>query len=479
MFATLPPSTPALPLVISQATTTNPYYVHPASVNDGKKCSFLSKLPLEVREVVYKYMLKEEVELDMTRGGEEFRPNKAPNYPYRFNTSVLEVCQQVKLEASATFAREFHFVKLSVHSRPILEHHLAHIGLPILAEGERAARWQNVLIDIYFGEKVPPLEEDVDFEEMPRPSPLKSYIFGSEDLDTFCHVFRKVRTSDCWSDQGLGVNLPCTITVDESLGNDLGKGQDGFVSRSPKLERLLEQLKDLRGLERVETNGLSNEAYSKKLVDCMCTKVKSAADVLLKVSQCFHAGNKAIQEGDSALAVVKYAAGLDTLSSMGSALTREWALNLGGGWEADSTVTDELYQYHLWSHVRLAACFLKMRKLTMARVLTERVLGPCRGHDDQNFVVHVLLHMASEAQRHLIADALIIAAQVSYLQGDVQEAQIELDQAIKLKAKSDLYQPLLAEFAARCNVLDLKRYDQAEGMSSNPVVPKRAVFQSS
>ena len=277
------------------------------------------------------------------------------------------------------------------------------------------------------------LEEDSspqEDEEGPN-----EYIVPEQELSLMCtsllRVKKEERSTEC---------QPLRIKIHSTIGDFLREGEDGYPHPQSKLSRLLEPLRQLHSAKDVEIEGPGSDAYKVSIMENMSHDSPITELAMAKVVQALDQGDKARDKGDLPLAVVKYRSGLEII--------------LESNFEDDEE--DEI---RVRLQTRLAASYLKMRKLRMARIYTERVFAPLRSLNDKHFRQRTPLDVVGPRARY--AELMAIAAQISLDQGQVEHAWEEIVEAITLDPTNLGNIRLSVQIKSRRNVLEERRKSRA------------------
>ena len=86
----------------------------------------------------------------------------------------------------------------------------------------------------------------------------------------------------------------------------------------------------------------------------------------------------------------------------------------------------------------------------MARIYAERVYGPMCSYSDRYWAQKTPLLVEEPYQKHLYANVMVIAAQISYIHGQAKDAREELEEAVRLQAFRSKHEPIWAQVEKKC-----------------------------
>ncbi len=278
---------------------------------------FLDILPLEVREMVYRYVLMVKVEnnmnshevrvfppifavlADSTYSQYNYHRNRYDifaDHTYRFHMSVLSLNHQIQLEARETFERECLFVSVITAENSIYSR-LNEYGLLVLCQYSRFPRTAMTL-SISAANEVDKWSAEGESLEN---GILSNHIIACEDMPTFYTSVLRIR--HCHPEGTNGETLH--IRVDPSLQGD------GSPHPGSKLWRLLDPLRQLHGIGQVDICGLESQSFRTYIINSMSAPPDTVTATMAKTILAFEQGDKARGFGDLPLAVVKYNTGLN------------------------------------------------------------------------------------------------------------------------------------------------------------------------
>jgi len=218
---------------------------------------------------------------------------------------------QINHEASELFQRENLFMSLKLsaesHSHRI-GRHIKDEGLPIIAEGDRARKFPNIVMTLALESSY-----KVDAHSLARWLPENRvpgvFVFACDDLPAVYKGFTH------WSGSSRCYSERLDIAVDPRIGYAHSEARDGSPCCQPRLARLLEPLHHIHGIRIGSIFGLGSASLEEKIIDSMGAPLEESGAIAKRIARAFDQGDLARSSGDLRLAVVKYKDGLDLLDS--------------------------------------------------------------------------------------------------------------------------------------------------------------------
>jgi len=184
--------------------------------------------------------------------------------------------------------------------------HIKDGGLPIIAEGDRARKFPNIVMTLALESSY-----KVDAHSLARWLPENRvpgvFVFACDDLPAVYKGFTD------WSGSSRCYSERLDIAVDPRIGHAHSEARDGSPRCQPRLARLLEPLHHIHGIRIGSILGLGSASLEQKIIDSMGAPLEESGAIAKRIARAFDQGDLARSSGDLRLAVVKYKDGLDTL----------------------------------------------------------------------------------------------------------------------------------------------------------------------
>ena len=251
-----------------------------------------------------------------------FRGDPQPLHRYKFHTSILLVNRAIHREARYIFYNENMFVSISNKypwDETYLQDRLEWGGLPILARGDTARRFETRVMDVVIG-----ILDNKVFLPDEVYGPRFSYeglsaehshvVIAGDDLELFCrsylHLCRAMHGHYDWSSRAF-----LLVNVLSRKGVDFDKGLASLTGRTGRVRRLLETFRQLHSIGKVYIIGDVEESYGKDIARDIGKPPPNAEDLLASVSAIRSEGDQHFDDGDLGLALARYEAIVDAIDA--------------------------------------------------------------------------------------------------------------------------------------------------------------------
>ncbi|CAD6594353.1 MAG: hypothetical protein ASARMPREDX12_008700 [Alectoria sarmentosa] len=406
-----------------------------ADVNIGQD-SYFMRLPTEIREMIYRYFLIAKytiTEPNMT--SKEYDCNRCniqdgPDQTYRFDTAILGTNRKIYEEARDVCRRENDFVCLTSLRPSRLGYEVEEQGIQMIAKGSKARDFWNISMTLILdpaalggwpqgGPRYRGPDRWLDPSEDGRPW---RYIFCSDELPEFCRLLLKMSMDD----DDILRKTALYLDINPAIGNGQAIEIDGNPAGLSRMERLLGPLRQLHSLGAAQIQGPLSGHYKGEVIQSICKDCPTAMDIVNQTMVSLRQADDQASKGQLLQANQGYKKALSFLRSCCWRYDEQEFVIKSGPFprlEAEQCIKNFVVRLQ----ARIAAVYLEMGKLRMARVYTERALDPRRPYDDRHNKEYCLDIEPWEGVAY--AEVLHVAAKISYAHGGVYQATADLGDA--------------------------------------------------
>ena len=250
--------------------------------------------------------------------------------------------------------------------------------------------------------------DDWDEAEDGRPW---TYIFCSEELPEFCRLLLKLSRNDH------GVLQKTALYID--INPDILNGQVTEIDSNPagraRSQKLLEPLRQLHGLGAAQIDGPLSGSYKGYIITSICKHCPTAEDIVHTTMAYIIQADQQASEGQLRQANLGYKAALSLIRSC-CWRNQDRGFIMDGGPFPGLEAFQVIYNVVVRLQARVAEAYFRGGKLRMARIYTERALGPRLRHDITDAL------NIEPWQQAVYAEVHHVAAKISYANGDLCEA---------------------------------------------------------
>ena len=419
-------------------------------------CVFLDRLPLEIRLMIYRKLLVQEINAK----SEEYNDRReailaGPDHSYDFCPSMLGTSRQIREEIMGLIQREYILVSMTYDTEGYgWNTELRDCGVAIVSQKAQARANPIVGLTIEVSASGQGTDDATDPHEQHQTS-----LFMLEDLPAAC-IFLQGKIGR-YNRRSQDSNI--RVIVSSPVGAISYGSQDGGLLRKSQVRRYLGPLWRLHGATRAAVYGGVDPTYKAAIIASMCGRRLKAKEYMRLVGVQFDEGDKALHEDRLWAAIAAYKAALLTIR--GTSCDAD---------EIDETLIGGRFHGHLAArardisevrlHTLIAESYLRCGKYRMARIYVERIYGPLYSMDDRANHRKLPLDIPRDNQvaSGTYAELLHVAARISLVHGQEGEAIAELSEACELDPWDRDIKELLEQVRARRDARIQRRYLQEE-----------------
>lgn len=197
------------------------------------------------------------------------------------------------------------------------------------------------------------------------------FVFIADDLPAVCVIL--LREMDGY-DRGL-LDPTLRFIVNPDVGTSSRVFENGWPYPDNKLRRVLELLREVRGMAIVEIEGPGHPSYKDDIIATMCGRRRSETETMEEIAVFYDRGDEAVNNNDYESAIAEYKAALHTINGRAFDEHEYNTTLIGGRFDGllAGWATDDCF---IRLHTSIAACYLRAKMYRMARIYVERIYGP-------------------------------------------------------------------------------------------------------
>ena len=311
----------------------------------------------------------------------------------------------------------------------------------------------------------PPCESDwpswslrgygVEWEDIPEGGLPWTYIFCSDELPQFCRLLLEVFTHRGGSLEEFMLD----ININSTIADGQVKKIDDHPAGRARMQKLLGPLRQLHGVGAAQIDGPLTGGYKGEIIERICRHCPTTMEIVHETMACLEQADEQACKDQLRDANLRYKAAFGLIHSCCWQHQEHYFIMSDGPFPG-LEVCKVVKNIEVRLQARIAAVHYKANELRMARVYTERALGPRRSYIGQGSSYCAL---DIQPWEHILyAEVLYVAAMLNHTYGNIYRATQSLSQACNFAPFDEEHRSRLEIWKTRADRLTARHVEKWE-----------------